>query len=91
MANNHDAYDIITSLAEVIKGMRQHFDLQNMEATNVRFEIDFNTSERFEFIYDAQAGMPGPEVLIRKLEQSQLVDYQYTNDQMGEPITRQIQ
>jgi len=86
-----NAYDIIYSLGEVIKGMKTHFDLADLQALNVKFEIDFNTSERFEFIYDAQTGMPGPEVMIRKLEDSQLIDYQYSHDKMGEPETRKVQ
>ena len=88
---SQDAYDIIYSLGEVIKGMKTHFDLGDLKALNVKFEIDFNTSERFEFVYDAESGMPGPEVMIRKLEQSQLVDYQYTHDALGEPETRKVQ
>ena len=71
--------------------MKTHFDLADLQALNVRFEIDFNTSERFEFVYDAQTGMPGPEVMIRKLEDSQLIDYQYSHDSMGEPETRKVQ
>ena len=47
---SQDAYDIIYSLGEVIKGMKTHFDLGDLKALNVRFEIDFNTSERFEFV-----------------------------------------
>ena len=86
-----DAYDIIFSLGEVMKSMCSHFDLQDLQCTNVKFEIDFNTSERFEFVYNLESGMPGPEVMIRKLEDSQLIDYQYSHDEMGEPETRKVQ
>ena len=81
-----DAYDIIFSLGEVMKSMRSHFDLQDLQCT-----IDFNTSERFEFVYNLESGMSGPEVMIRKLEDSQLIDYQYSHDEMGEPETRKVQ
>ena len=91
MARESNAYDIVFSLGEVIKSMRTHFDLQDLKCTNVKFEIDFDTSERFEFVYQMDANMPGPEVLIRKLEESQLIDYQYSHDDMGEPETRKVQ
>jgi len=91
MSKESNAYDIVFSLGEVIKSMRTHFDLQDLKCTNVKFEIDFDTSERFEFVYQMDANMPGPEVLIRKLEESQLIDYQYSHDDMGEPETRKVQ
>jgi len=91
MSKQSNAYDIVFSLGEVIKSMRTHFDLQDLKCTNVKFEIDFDTSERFEFVYQMDSNMPGPEVLIRKLEESQLIDYQYSHDDMGEPETRKVQ
>ncbi len=89
--NSNDAYDVRTQLMEMLSKIDAHFDLKDLKVVNIKMELDFDTSERFEFVYDTTTGMRAPEVMIRKLENSEIMDYQYTQDALGEPISRIVQ
>ena len=91
MNNSSDAYEVRIQLMEMLTKMDSHFDLKDLNIVNIKVELDFDTSERFEFVYDTTSGMKAPEVMIRKLENSEMYDYQYTQDGLGEPITRIVQ
>jgi hypothetical protein len=91
MNNSSDAYEVRIQLMEMLTKMDSHFDLKDLNVVNIKVELDFDTSERFEFVYDTTSGMKAPEVMIRKLENSEMYDYQYTQDGLGEPITRIVQ
>mgnify|MGYP001398294262 CR=1 FL=1 len=89
--NSNDAYDVRIQLISILEKMDAHFDLKDLKVVNIKMEMDFDTSERFEFVYDTTTGMRAPEVMIRKLENSEIMDYQYTQDALGEPISRIVQ
>ena len=91
MNNSSDANEESIQLMEMLTKMDSHFDLKDLNVVNIKVELDFDTSERFEFVYDTTSGMKAPEVMIRKLENSEMYDYQYTQDGLGEPITRIVQ
>ena len=91
MNNSSDAYEVRIQLMEMLTKMDSHFDLKDLNVVNIKVELDFDTSERFEFVYDTTSGMKAPEVMIRKLENSEMYDYQYTQDGLGEPVTRIVQ
>ena len=91
MNKESDAYEVRVQLMEMLSKMDSHFDLKDLKVVNIKVEMDFDTSERFEFIYDTTTGMRAPEVMIRKLENSEIYDYQYTQDGLGEPVTRIVQ
>ena len=88
MNNSSDAYEVRIQLMEMLTKMDSHFDLKDLNVVNIKVELDFDTSERFEFVYDTTSGMKAPEVMIRKLENSEMYDYQYTQDGLGEPVSR---
>jgi|TARA_B100002019_G_scaffold86445_1_gene74886 hypothetical protein len=91
MNNSSDAYEVRIQLMEMLTKMDSHFDLKDLNVVNIKVELDFDTSERFEFVYDTTSGMKAPEVMIRKLENSEMYDYQYTQDGLGEPVSRIVQ
>ena len=91
MNNSSDAYEVRIQLMEMLTKMDSHFDLKDLNVVNIKVELDFDTSERFEFVYDTTSGMKAPEVMIRKLENSEIYDYQYTQDGLGEPVSRIVQ
>ena len=91
MNNSSDAYEVRIQLMEMLTKMDSHFDLKDLNIVNIKVELDFDTSERFEFVYDTTSGMKAPEVMIRKLENSEMHDYQYTQDGLGEPVSRIVQ
>ena len=79
--------EVRVQLMEMLSKMDSHFDLKDLKVVNIKVEMDFDTSGRFEFIYDTTTGMRPPEVMIRKLENSEIYDYQYTQDGLGDPVS----
>ena len=51
MSNSSDAYEVRIQLMEMLTKMDSHFDLKDLNVVNIKVELDFDTSERFEFVF----------------------------------------